>query len=147
MLGFFLLPLARNSGLLLEKKSTVGMSVIGNNGGCMHYLSTRQLPLFLLIYFIIYIYEKYCVNFRYIYVGFNSKVNSYLSSYTDFLSFFNELNVWALVFILPFLILFHFACFNSLPKESFGCIWMTNGKNNQVSSSLQFISSSMTLNK
>lgn len=72
-------------------------------------------------------------------MGFTYKATIYFNSNTVFLPFFNVLNALALV-LLSF-VLFAFACFNSLHGESFCCIRISNVKNNQVSSSFNFISS------
>lgn len=110
------------------------------------YSSTPSLFVCWLIYVnVTYIYEK-CLNFRCIYMGFTDKTTIYLRSNTVFLPFINELNASAFVFVL-LLVLFAFACFNTLRMESFSCIRMSNGKNNQVRFSFKFISSSVSLNK
>ena len=72
-------------------------------------------------------------------MGFTYKATIYLNSV--FLPFFNVLNALALVFVLLSFVLFAFACLNYLHRESFCCIRMSNVKNNQVSSSFNFISS------
>lgn len=95
---------------------------------------------------VLHTFMKKYLNFRCIYMGFTDKTTIYLSSNTVFLPFINKSNASAFVFVL-LLVLFAVVCFNTLHMESFRCIRMSNGKNNQVSFSFKFISSSVTLNK